>query len=556
MHTIFDFLTRKEGRPGKDVAFLLVLFGIAFFHNLGRLPLLEPDEGRYAEIPREMLASGDFITPYLNYVKYFEKPPLHYWLNALSFSVFGQNEFAARFPGTLLGLGGVFIVYLLGRKLFDRRNALCAALIMGTSVGYLLMSRINFTDMTLTFCMTACLGFFILAVHDDGPHKGTYYHLFYLFSALAVLAKGLIGIVLPGAIIFIYFVLTKRWRLLREMRLTTGILLFLLVASPWFILVSLRNPEFPHFFFIREHFQRFLTKVHGRYQPFWFFVPVLIGCMLPWSFFIPAAARDFWRKRRESNHDVRLYLMLWAAVIFLFFSKSDSKLIPYILPVFPPLALLIGHIFAQAIDGSGTSLRWPSYAIASSLGVCGAGLLLYPRLVPEPIIIGSAVFLPALLFLGAAVLAFIFTHKGKTTALFFSLCLAFYLTGLVATTTVLSQVTAPRNCKDLALLVRDQAGPGDLIASFGDYEQGLAFYTQKRVILIGGRGELEFGSRQGDNEAWFIEPGRFTDVWNSPVRMFMVIHKPELELLQALRLLPVPAHVLGQQYEKFLITNR
>jgi 4-amino-4-deoxy-L-arabinose transferase-like glycosyltransferase len=536
------------------MAFLLVLFGIAFFQTLGRLPLLEPDEGRYAEIPREMLASGDFITPYLNYVKYFEKPPLHYWLNALSFRVFGQNEFAARFPGTLLGLLGILATYHLGRKLFDRRSALFAALILGTSVGYLVMSRINFTDMTLTFCMTACLGSFILAVRDDGPRKGSYYHLFYLFSALAVLAKGLIGIVLPGAIIFLYLLLSRRWRLLREMRLTTGIPLFLLVASPWFLLVSLRNPEFARFFFIHEHFERFLTKVHGRYQPFWFFVPVLVGCMLPWSLFLPAAAGDFWRQRRETGHDARLYLVLWAAVIFLFFSKSDSKLIPYILPVFPALALLAGQSFAQAVEGKGTLPRWQSYTVAACLALAGVGLLCYPHLTRRAEITGTDVLLPAFLLLGAAALTFAFTRTGKTVALFLSLCLSFYLLGLVTTTTVLARLTEPRNCKQLALLARGKAGPDDLIASFGDYEQGLAFYTGRRTVLIGGRGELEFGSHQGNNEAWFIEPARFRALWHSPVRIFMVIHKLDLELLRAFGV--VPLHILDQQNEKFLITNQ
>ncbi len=553
MHTIFDFLTRKEGRSCKDVLFLFVLFGIAFFQTLGRLPLLEPDEGRYAEIPREMLARGDFITPYLNYVKYFEKPPLHYWLNALSFSVFGQNEFAARFPGTLLGFLGVLLTYYLGRKLFDRRSALFAALILGTSVGYLVMSRINFTDMTLTFCMTACLGSFILATRDDETRKGSWYHLFYLFSAMAVLAKGLIGIVLPGAIIFLYLLFTKRWRLLREMRLATGIPLFLLAASPWFILVSLRNPEFARFFFIHEHFERFLTKVHGRYQPFWFFVPVLIGCMLPWSLFLPTAARDFWRERRESGHDARLYLVLWAAVIFLFFSKSDSKLIPYILPVFPPLALLAGRSFARAMEEKSLP-RWQSYTVAVCLALTGGGLLLYPHLMRGEELTGTDLLLPGLLFLGASALSFVFTRVGKTAALFLTLCLSFYLLGLVATTTILARVTEPRNCRELALLAREKAGPDDLIASFGDYEQGLAFYTGRRTVLIGGRGELEFGSHQGDNEAWFIEPARFNALWHSPVRIFMVIHKAELELLRAFGLDSV--RIVGQENEKFLVTNK
>ena len=198
------FLADRNGKPRFDLALLLIVLSVPFFLLLGRLPLIEPDEGRYAEIPREMLLHGDFITPCLNYVKYFEKPPLHYWLNALSFSIFGQNEFAARFAGTLAGLLTVLFTYWLGRQLFERRVGLLAALIVGTSGGFLVQSRINITDMTLTFCLTLCLGSFLLGIRDEGPRKGLYYYLGYAGAALAVLAKGLIGIVFPGGIIFLF----------------------------------------------------------------------------------------------------------------------------------------------------------------------------------------------------------------------------------------------------------------------------------------------------------------------------------------------------------------
>jgi 4-amino-4-deoxy-L-arabinose transferase-like glycosyltransferase len=139
----------------RDMLILLVLFGGAFFLFLGHAGLIEPDEGRYSEIPREMLEKGDFVTPTLNYVRYFEKPPLHYWLNALFFKLFGLNEFAARFSGTLAGLLTVLLVYHAGRKLFNRRVGLFSAFILGTSAGFLAQSRINLTDMTLTFCLSA-----------------------------------------------------------------------------------------------------------------------------------------------------------------------------------------------------------------------------------------------------------------------------------------------------------------------------------------------------------------------------------------------------------------
>src|SRR6185369_8327593 len=220
---------------------------------------------------------GDLITPTLNHVKYFEKPPLLYWLNAASIKLFGTSEFAARLPSALCGLATVLATYLIARKLYDRRTALISATILGTSAGFVLQSRIILTDMLLTFCLTAALGAFIVASQREGRRSSPLpWYLFYLFCALAVLAKGLIGIVFPGGIIFFYLLLSKRWKLLAEMRIATGLLLFLAVTTPWFVAVSLRNPEFARFFFIHEHFERFTSTVHGRYQPMWFFLPVLL----------------------------------------------------------------------------------------------------------------------------------------------------------------------------------------------------------------------------------------------------------------------------------------
>ena len=149
------FFREETGSLWRDLGVLLAAFGTLFFQCLGRLPLIDPDEGRYIEIPREMLERGDFITPMLNHVKYFEKPPLHYWLNALSLSVFGENEFAARFAGTLCGLLTVLVTYYLGRQLMGRRTGLYGATLLGSAGGFLVMSRINFTDMTLTFFLSA-----------------------------------------------------------------------------------------------------------------------------------------------------------------------------------------------------------------------------------------------------------------------------------------------------------------------------------------------------------------------------------------------------------------
>lgn len=552
MRFIASFLSNKEGSIKKDISFLILLFGIAFFQFLGRMPLFEPDEGRYAEIPREMLERGDFITPYLNYVKYFEKPPLHYWLTALSFTLFGQNEFAARFPGALMGLLTVLLTYHIGRKLFLRPAGLLAALILGTSTGFLLQARLDITDMTLTCTLSAALAFFFLAAREGEPRKALHYHLFYLCSALALLAKGMIGIVFPGAIIFFYLLISKRWRILTEMRPWTGIPLFLLVAAPWFILVSLRNPEFARFFFIHEHIERFLTKIHGRYKPFWYFIPVLAGTMLPWSFFIPAAIKGVWKGRFSPEGESRFYLALWALLIFLFFSKSDSKLIPYILPIFPPLALLMGSAFGSFANTIGKPMKTSGYIIAGVLTILGMGGICYPFTAPHPGLSATPCIVIGGVLLCEGVITFISVFLGSLRNLLTGMLLCSYIIGIASPTLVLSEIAEKKSLREVGMIARKRAGKEAVVSSFG-LLQGLSFYAERRVVIVGFRGETEFGSNLGDQSAWFIDLPRFIRLWDSPTTVFTLLSNGEYKSLHGI--VQSAPRVVAQTSKYLLITN-
>jgi len=544
------FFRDEEGSPWRDLGALLVAFGALFFQFLGRLPLIDPDEGRYVEIPREMLERGDFVTPMLNYVKYFEKPPLHYWLNALSLTLFGENEFAARFAGTLCGLLTILVTYHLGRALLGRRTGLYGAILLGTAGGFLVQARINFTDMTLTFFLTAAFACFALAAREGESRKGRYYYLCYLCMALAVLAKGLIGIVLPGAVIFLYLLGTKRWGILREMRLLTGGALFLLVCAPWFLLVSLRNPEFAHFFFIHEHFQRFLTKVHHRYQPVWFFVPVLLGTLLPWSPFLPAALAKGWRERGSGGQT--LFLLLWAGVIFAFFSKSSSKLVPYILPVFPPLALLIGNWFARG--GYGRSLRRHAAGTGTLLVLLGGAVIGYPLCFPRAELgVADGVLVGGLLLCqGCAALAA--GRSGDPVRLFAALAAAAYLFAAGAPPVVYARVAVDKSSKEFARIINERAAREARIACYSGYEQGIAFYTHRRVIVVGDPDELEFGRDQGGQAAWFLDKAAFDRLWDSPTPLFTIIKLRDLPQLEAA--VKTPVQLVSSVGNRALVSNR
>ena len=451
------------------------------------------------------------------------------------------------------GILVILLTYHLGRKLFGRREGLISALILGTSVGYQVQNRINITDTTLTICMAACLGCFILALQDGEKRKGLYFHLFYLFAALAVLAKGLIGIVLPGAVIFCFMLFTKQWAILKKMRLTTGMLLFLLVAAPWFVLVSMRNPEFARFFFIHEHFERFLTKVHGRYQPPWFYIPILVGCMLPWSFFIPAAFVRVWRERKTAGADNRLYLTLWAVIIFAFFSKSNSKLIPYILPIYPAVALLIGGVFVAALDRGFQPLKRPALIMAAILSILGVGAVAYPHLAADPKISAAGGAIMGSIFLCQGIPALFAALRGQTKTLIVVLAFASYLLAIFGPPVIYARIAERKSSRELALLVRQKADRDAVIATF-EYEQGLPFYAKRRVVVVGGRGELEFGSKQGDQSAWFIEPEQFSKMWASGKTVFALVKNDDLDALQ--KTLNPALKVLGKQGRRVLITNR
>ena len=559
----------------RDMAILAVVLGIPFLQFLGGLPLIDPDEGRYAEIPREMLEQGDFITPTLNYVKYFEKPPLLYWLNAASLKLAGLTEQAARLPSALAGLLTILATYIIARRLYGRRAALIAASILGTSAGFVLQSRIILTDMLLTFCLTAALGAFIVASQREGRRGNPFpWYAFYLFCALAMLAKGLIGIVFPAGIIFFYLLLGGRWRLLGEMRIATGLLLFLAVAAPWFVTVSQRNPEFARFFFIHEHFERFTSTVHGRYQPFWFFLPVLAATMLPWSFFIPGALTRAWRDRRHDDNLAGLYLLIWAVLIFLFFSKSNSKLVPYILPVFPPLAILIASRVDAVLDGHGRELKLASILLGMTLTVLGVAGLAYARLPELADLLAGAVprlsdplhqFInnaPPVSAAAATAVAALFLIQGIVTLasagrnplrMVVTLCLCSFLLEIFIPRLIMVPIAQAESPRSLALQARSLAGPRTRIVTFGP-QQAVSWYTQRRVMVTGTLDELEFGSRQGDQSAWFPDQQALLRMWGGDAPVLVILKKGELDHLLPL-LHPAP-RIVGESGRRRLISNR
>jgi 4-amino-4-deoxy-L-arabinose transferase-like glycosyltransferase len=326
------------------VALLALFVGV---DNMQR-PLAHPDEGRYSEISREMAASGDWVTPRLNGIKYFEKPPLQYWASAAAFSLLGEGEFTARIYTALCGLVALLAVGYTARRLAGTDSALLAVAVLLSSPYFLGLGGVVTLDMGLTAWTTVSVCAFLLAAAGPGEARRRWMLAAWAGMALAVLSKGLVGIVFPAAAIFLHCLVNRDWRLLAKLEWARGVALFLAIAAPWFVLVSMANPEFPRFFFVHEHFERFLTKSHRREEPWWYFWPILFAGFLPWMLTLVPATIEGWRREAAgAPFPWRRFALLWSAFILVFFSASGSKLPAYILPVFPVLALVLGDWLAR-----------------------------------------------------------------------------------------------------------------------------------------------------------------------------------------------------------------
>jgi 4-amino-4-deoxy-L-arabinose transferase-like glycosyltransferase len=336
---------------------ILILFIVPLLLYVALLPfipLLEPDEARYSNVASLMNRSGDYITPQLLHVIFIEKPPLVYWATAVAFKVFGENAFSARLFVGLCAWACVLLVYAMGVTFRDEKTGLYSAGILSTFLYIFFLGHMSIMDMPLTFFVSLAIwsGYRYFA-GTNYPKKWLY--LFYLSCAMAFLSKGLIGVVFPPAIIVLWLLVCKRWREVIRLLSPVGILLFLAIAGPWVMLAQHANNEFLWFFFIREHFLRYSTKMHGRDESLLYYLPIVLLGTLPW---IASLITACWKNRDARKPLFRkndLYLMFtWMIFVLGFFSFSSSKLVPYIAPLFLPLSILISH-YIRRYDEAGTT---------------------------------------------------------------------------------------------------------------------------------------------------------------------------------------------------------
>ncbi|MBS0364742.1 MAG: glycosyltransferase family 39 protein [Proteobacteria bacterium] len=490
-----------------------VILALAWGATLSVRPLFDPDEGRYAEIPREMLVSGDWVTPRFNDLKYFEKPPLQYWATAAVYKAVGVSEWSSRLWSVAAAFGCLPLVYAWTRRRYGKAAGVAALTALAVSPFFGVVGHLNLLDSGLTFWLTAAVLSF-LAAQDCPPgsvDERRWMLLAWGAAALAVLAKGIVVGVLAGGALLVYSVIERDSGVWKRLQVLRGLPLFAAVAAPWFIVVSRRNPGFAQFFFVHEHFARFLTTVHQRVEPWWFFLPLLLLAVLPWLAACVRSLRAGWRDAGAAVagniataarpwRPLR-FLLVYCAVTLLFFSASGSKLAPYILPMLPALAIVTGATCKSPLQLTRVAAR----TVAALVIFIGVGLLIYSARRNNFIPHEASAWVAAAAALSILGVLWVelprWVHRG--TAAVPAHDAAAYRAALgAAVTTILAWqfllcaygATPPaRSARDLVQSVRGQIPAGASLYSVGQYRETISPYLGRTLQLVAFEGELHFG---------------------------------------------------------------
>ena len=537
---------------------ILLALSIPFlFVKLG-MPFLDPDEGLYATIAQEMLSGGDWVIPHVNGLPYMEKPPLYFWLTALTFWGCGPSEWATRFWSALAALGTVILTWRIGRRLYGARAGLLAGLVLATVVGNALYVRKASTDELFVFCITlAMYGFLRNAERPDRGHAR--FLLFYLGAALGVLAKGFIGLVFPLAIVGLGMVVARRlsWR---DLNLVRGAALFAAVAVPWHVLVAWRSPTLFGFYVVDNHLLRFLDA-RGYVEDD---VPsstlaFLVASFLwafPWSVFIlarpgpDASPRARWRP----------VIVIWLLVVVGLFALSRFKHEYYDIGRW----LVIGLIGCSAVAlwalWAGAELT-PEQALQGLAELNAYYRILRDQGIPFPFASArpfgellKALGLVLLVGWGLATLCWV---RGWRRSAFIS------LVGLSGVITVLifrllDVIEPHHSVKEIAQAINTQAGPADVLVVEGslEYSPALPFYTGRPALMVNGALDyFSFAATLPEARGVFVNTGDLIRLWDGPRRVFLVVRRPRGQSVVA-ALPPARVHELGLYGSRWLYSNR
>jgi 4-amino-4-deoxy-L-arabinose transferase-like glycosyltransferase len=548
---------------------------VLYLSGLGRPALWEPDEGRYAEIAREMIVDHDYITPRNDFVRYFEKPPLVYWVTAGSLRVFGQNEFAVRLPAAIASVGQVAITCALGDRMFGATAGMLGALALTLSPLFFAFARFATPDPLLAFFLTAAMACFYTGAQSPGFPDGIDDR--WMLGAAAMLAfgtlsKGPVALVLGGAVAMLWLFWEGRSRDALRLPWLKCIGLYLGLTLPWFLLVAWRNPGFLHFFIIHEHLERYLKSTEHGWGS-WFYVPVAIGGTWPWVYFTSFALTGSggWllglgrSERRAAGTTDRgsdcegpalRFLVIWFAVVFLFFSIPRSKLGEYILPALPPIGILAGRGLLQ-LDKIAIVQKRRLFAVFAAINAAAAISIAVAVMFSladglNRAIDGDAMIIAGALLAGGLTPLLFGGSKSETWMIALSISV---IAGMGAGIDARKRVAPLVSYRNLAKIVTPYAHHGCKLMSYRHFEQALPFYIGARETLVNYRGELEpFGPLQDPNGDVFATTAQLQKTWGSEQCTVLVANRLDLPLLTNL-LSPMPI-LIGREGKKLALCNR
>jgi len=513
---------------------VILLCAVLWFGALGQRDLFDPDEGRYAGIPAAMVDSGDWLTPRLNDFKYFEKPVLQYWGTAVAFTIFGKSNTSARLWTALLGFSTALFAMLIAFRLYGSRAAIYTFLL---SISYLMVVAFGHyltLDMALSAFLVMGIGSLVIGHSSQSSERQTRNWMLVGWTALALatLTKGLVAIVLPAATVVVYSLWQRDWKLWKKLHIFKGLLLFLVITAPWFIMVSLANPEFPKFFFIHEHFDRYTSDVHSREGPIYYFIPYLLIGVCPWlvtslrSLFTPGFK---WLPDKPGQFEPERFMWTFIVVTFCFFSLGQSKLPGYILPILPIIAVISGGQLATRKEIGAD--RWVMLALGLAFFVGAFGITHlasnhYPAEQWEsyrPWIIGCGL----MFLLSFAVLSI---RKFERLPAFAAAAVLSLAAGLLILSGA-SALAESRSSKVIADVITETLPAGVPVFSFQYFPEAAAFYLGRPITIVEYEGEMAMGVRL-EPQKFIKTQAEFLEVWQNLDQAAVVVKLNRLKNLK------------------------
>ena len=478
---------RERGRGVWPILLLGVMtLGVALFKT-SELPLIDRDEGRYAEGAREMLASGDWLVPRLFGVPYLEKPPLFFWLTAVSCGLVGVGEVGARLVSALAAAAGVIFTGLFSRKVFGPQSGALTAVVLATSGLYFVLARVVITDMLFSVLVACALMSWFFAETEERSFLP-----FWLLAAAATLTKGPVAAVLCGLTGIGYLAVERRLGSLCTARFWIGLPAFLAVVFCWFALVEIRYPGYANFYVYKEHMLRVAGDEHR--EAFLWYLPWVLAGMLPWTPIAVALAPAIGRRVAERSAQGRAarFAAIWAAVVLVFFSIPRGKLVPYLLPMFPALSILLGDALAGWLDGraSPAAVRRGFRTIAACLVLAVCALPFAVRVSPVPLSSGLVVLaFSTPLAASAALLACATARSLLPIAVVAVSVAALQCTAAIVGTPIFRYLTT----QPVVEIIRREVRGDDEVVLYSGYFPNVPFYLQRIPLFVEGNRELDFG---------------------------------------------------------------